>query len=163
MTLNATVPMDEDDDWTPARGLARAAIRGMIVAIVLAAVTGLVAYCLPFLVFNFWLRAALGFVLALIMFATVQNAAGMVGPRCTALAVGLTLLVLLSHHGVAAVHGMGTTNEVLIGWGFWLDPVVLGSYNISALIGVVFCAVLSHSAGASLDTLTDIVSMKVFR
>jgi hypothetical protein len=91
------------------------------------------------------------------MFGVVQSAAGMVGSRCSALAVALSLLVLASHHAVLAVHGLPTTSGTVADWGHWFHPVTLFLHNASALGGIGVGAALCHSAGVSLSTLTDLL------
>ena len=159
-TLNDPVPgYEEDDDWTPKGGLRRAIVRGTVTAAILAGALALVGYYVPELIINWRLRAALGFVVAWILFGVVQRAAGMIGGHCSALAVGLAVAVLLSNHVVFAIHGVPTSQATpFIGWRYWFAPGVLGFYNASGLLAVAGCALLRHSGNADARNLLDILN-----
>ena len=163
-TLNDPVPIDDKnwDEWTPHKGLIRAAIWGAVTALAIALVLGCVAYYAPHMLLRYTLRAAVAFGVAWILFSVVHHSAGMIGTRCTALVLALTLLVLLSNHMVFAINGVLTHKGVmLIGWSYWFAPAVIGVTNLSACIGAVGCAVLCHTGAADAGTLIDILNSKV--
>ena len=172
-TLNDP-PGDEDvraDDWTPAIGLRRGVVYGLIAAVVLALLLEPLAHHLPYMVLILWLRGPLAFGLAWILFQVVHRAAGMEDPRCSALVLGLTTLVLLSHHLVFAVEGVPYSPEdvdwwgipisiiaqivpnqggVLIGWQ-WCHPYALLALNVFPLLvgGGICVATCGGSHGLS--------------
>jgi hypothetical protein len=149
-------PEEPSHEWSPAQGLGRAAAAGLITAIVLVMFTGLVAALAPLIVLNGYVRAAGAFLITLILLARVQRVAGMAGWPCTALAVGLALLVLLSHHVCFALFGVQLRDGVLRG-AVWLSPATLLVANYLALVGVGFGAVLGHRGHALLDAVVDIL------
>jgi hypothetical protein len=149
-------PEDKQDDWSPAIGMRRAVLRACVVALIIGASLFPVDVYLPAVLLNFWIRLAVSFGTAWILFRVVQGAAGMVGWPCTALAVGLSLLVLLSNHVAFAVFGVPTRAGVVYGW-TWLHPATLLGCNVSSLIGVTFCAVMCHSGAAIGGTIVDLL------
>jgi hypothetical protein len=164
--LNDPVGYDEArgvDDWTPTRGLVRGALRGGIAAGVLAGLLAVLAVELPYAIIPLWVRAPLAFGVCWVLFQVVQRAAGMVGPPCTFLALGLAALVLLSNHVTFALHGVPVSEgverwwvipmslveeivpargDLLIGWS-WCHPyAVLTLSGLPLVLGGGFCAAL---------------------
>jgi len=163
-TLNDPVPIEEnDDDWSPGKGLARAGIRGTVTAAILAGALLPVAYYAPYVVLGALSQAAVGFAVAWILFSVVHRAAGMVGGRCSVLAITLTVVVLLSNHLIFAIHGVPTRQGLLlIGWLYWFDPLVLCVSNVWAVIGIAFCTSLRHSGGADASDLAGMLTRGVY-
>ncbi|MCK4342614.1 MAG: hypothetical protein KAY37_12930 [Phycisphaerae bacterium] len=102
-----------EDDWTPAIGLRRGLIAGLITAGLMALLMVPLTCVAPLMVLVIWLRAPLAFALMWILFRVIVNAAGMIDRRIIALTLGLTILVLISNHvplirqGVPALEGEG--------------------------------------------------------
>ena len=138
------------DDWTPAAGLRNAALRGVLVAGVLASVFAVLAATLPVVLLITALRTAFVFGVAWVLLRCVQRFAGMCGPACTALGLVLTFAVFLSNHLVWSIVGtpalpaqdswlifpaalvtevIPTVDHRLSGWR-WLHPYVLAVVNI---------------------------------
>lgn len=150
-------PSDADDyrdvPWTPAIGLRNAALRGGLVALLLAGLLVPASIYLPYMTIPWLLRGPLTVGIAWLMFKVVQDAAGMAGPACTALALALTAGVLVSQHLVFAACGvldLGSTDwwsfpagvlrllippdgGLLIGSG-WLHAYVVAAVNLPPLI-----------------------------
>lgn len=95
-----------DEPWSPVIGLRNAAVRGGIVAAILAVLLIPVSIYLPYMTIPWLLRAPVAIGVAWIMFKVVQDAAGMAGGPCTALALLLTFAVMLSQHLVWAACGV---------------------------------------------------------
>ncbi|MBN2561087.1 MAG: hypothetical protein JXQ75_09175 [Phycisphaerae bacterium] len=148
-------------EWSPVRALVGAAVWGLVLAVVFVGLTGPLAYYFPRVVLHMLLRTFLAFVVAWIMFATVQGAAGMVGTVCTTMALGLTALVLLSHHVVFAVHGvLGSAGQVVAGW-VWLHPVNLAIISgLPLLIGGGLCAAYCHRNGAHFSVIPEVLARR---
>ena len=159
-TLNDPVGGDEnpadDAEWTPQIGLRRAALRGAILCVVLCALTGLLAWFLPAVTINIYLRSFLAFVVAWLLFSLVQDAAGFVGFPVSAIAIGYTLIVLISHHVIFALHGVPSTKGVMIG-SIWLDPLVLFGVNFGPLGAIAFATALCHRGVPGGGVLTDLL------
>ncbi|MCP3903529.1 MAG: hypothetical protein GY715_07815 [Planctomycetes bacterium] len=134
-------------DWTPLRGLVRAAIAGSLAAFVLSAISFCVIAVAPTLFFYAILRVTIALIVTWILFGVVHNAAGMVGAACSVLAVILVTTVMLSHHAAWSVFGAPLSGEpeLVRGWAFWFSPGVLIGANLFAAIGVGFGTVLCHS------------------
>src|SRR5262245_51853311 len=132
--------LDQQDDWTPAKGIVRGLIAGVVCATVLAAILAPVAWYFPSVTTDMLLRAAFAFGVAWILFGAVHRAAGMVGWPCTWMVVVLTLLVMLSNHVVFAVHGVPLRDGTLQIGGMWFHPLILLTMNLGTLIGLGFCA-----------------------
>jgi len=143
----------EPDEWTPQKGLVRAASWGTATALVLAALLAPVAWFVPAVLTMMLLRIVLGVALVWILLGTVQSAAGFAGWPVTALGMVLTTLVLASNHIVFALHG-GPTKAGLVGGAMWLDPSVFGIVNAGPLFAVCAVAVLCHR-GVPGGALTD--------
>ncbi|MCK4343201.1 MAG: hypothetical protein KAY37_15925 [Phycisphaerae bacterium] len=154
-----------DEEWTPAIGLSRAAVQGLIAALILAALITSLTLFQPLFSISVWVRMILALIVAWILFRTVQNAAQMTGWRVTALVVGLTLLVMYSQHIVLAVHGapVGSAGECVRGW-VWLHPLVFVVGNAPSLIALPFVAVLLHrgSCPGGLEVLADVLTMGIW-
>jgi len=152
----------EEESWTPAAGLRRGLIHGLVVAVILALVLGFLGVWLMGMVIPWHMRSVLAFGVGWILFVVVQRAAGMVGRDVTTLAVGLTVLALVLQHAVFAVFGIidpvdaagwflfpvhivqglvGSHEGRLIGIG-WFHPLVLVAVNGFPVVGIVFAAVL---------------------
>lgn len=159
-TVIGTEPAGDAEPWSVGKGIFRGAIAGILTAIILAGLLAVLAWYLPLLAINVWLRTAIGFGVAWILLGRIQHSAGMVGRACTAIAITLALLTLLSNHVVFAIHGVPTRDgQDLIGMG-WLNPLVVLMANWSAMIGVAGCAWLRHDGGADGQTLIDILTMR---
>lgn len=148
------------EEWTAWRGLLRALLWGGLMTLILIAVLDLMAWAVPRLVLNWWLRMAMGFFVALTLFAVVHRAAGMAGGACTGLVVAFTLLVLISQHIVFALHGVLSTGVQADGW-MWLDPSIILLVNTPALVGIGFCAALCHGGGAVARAVSDILMQRM--
>jgi hypothetical protein len=149
-------PEPAEPDWTPASGLLRGAVYGLIVALGIAVLLVPVAKWAPTLLLNAYLRVALGFAVTGSLAAAVQRGAGMVGWPCTGLAVGLAVLVLVTNHVVFAICGVPTRSGLVVGWA-WLDPGVLFGMNLLALVGVGSAGALCHRGSDIVDTVVDIL------
>ena len=170
-------------EWSPRKGLVRAAVWGTMTTLLVAALLAPLALYAPGLLIDLLLRTAVAFVVAWVLLGVVQRAAGMVGVHCSLLAVGLTLIVLLSHHLIFAVHGVPHVRGIvgrhavyyawvfrdvltdqsglLLGWG-WLHPYVLANVNFVPLLAIAACALLCHRGGAGPDVLLGILRSRVF-
>lgn len=163
-TLN-DIPGDEsqadDAEWTPEIGERRAVIRGLLAAGLLALLLAPLTLVAPALVFPWHMRTVIAFGVAWVLFSVVQRAAGMVSVKINGLAIGLTLLVLLSTHVVFAIFGTpdaSGNNSILtfplqladryatinngraIGWG-WCNPELVVIANAVPLLGIGLAAV----------------------
>lgn len=159
--LNEPVGFDErpPDDWTPEKGLRRGLARGGAVALALAALTGLAAVFLPFLLIAWLPRCALALGVTWLLGEVMQRAAGMMSRRLGWAALLLTALLLVSHHALFALFGVGDTDGewwvfpaplvervipategVLRGWR-WFHPYVLLVVNAGPLVlSAILCA-----------------------
>lgn len=157
-TLNDPVEYDNGPhaDWTPTRGLVRGVIWGSVAALVITVLSAPIAIFAPHVLIIWLPRTAIAFAVAWILFGVVQRAAGMVGVPITAMVIGLTLLVLASHHFMFAVYGVPTTRGLSTGWE-WVGPVTLLFVNIGPLVGIAACTALRHSGGADSSVLADIL------
>ena len=153
----------EDAPWSPAGGLLRAGVWGVMTATGLAALTCVAAWYAPLATTHLFLRTFLTFVIAAVLFAVVQRRAGMVGAACTTMALVLTALVLVSHHVVFAIHGV-PTNRVdlaLVDWA-WLSPGAIFGLNVFPFaIGGGIGAVIWHRHGVNFHILSDIFSSHI--
>ncbi|TWT46055.1 hypothetical protein RAS1_25000 [Phycisphaerae bacterium RAS1] len=136
----------DDAEWTPAAGIRRGVVHGLIAATLLAAATMALAYFVPLLVLRGTLRSALAFLIAFVLFSVVQRAAGFVGWPCTLIVVAYSTLVLFSHHLVFAVRGVQLSQGVASGAG-WLAWPTLLIVNTIPMIFVAFCAMICHHGG----------------
>jgi len=167
-TLNDPLGCDEapeEAEWTPAIGLRRGALNGLLAAAILSILLVPLAAYLPYMIIIIWLRAPLAFGVAWVLCQVVQRGAGMVDVRCTLLALVLAALVLASSHVVFAVNGVvdaggvgewwvfpmyliedlvPQTDGYRIGWQ-WCHPYALLSLSaLPLLIGGGFCAALCN-------------------
>ncbi len=136
-----------------------ALIAGLVASVILAVLEAPLAWFLPSLAANWLLRSALAFFTAWILFEAVHRAAGMVGWPFSILVGILTVLVLVSHHVIFALHGMPTTHGVVAGW-TWFRPGVLLLLNGPPLVALLGCIWLRHDGGADLSTLLDILTLR---
>lgn len=95
-----------DSPWSPAIGLRNAAVRGGLIALIMSVLLIPVSIYLPYMTIPWLLRAPVALGLAWLMFRVVQDAAGMAGGPCTALALVLTFAIMLSQHLVWAANGV---------------------------------------------------------
>ena len=125
MPLNDPVGYEQStgDEWTPERGLRRGAAWGASAALTLGVLLGLLAVWLPLVLIPTALRLPLTLALTWLIMRVVQRGAGMVGRRCTIIAVSLVLAILLSHHVIFALVGVPMTAFTLESW--WLFPMTL--------------------------------------
>ena len=151
---------EEGPEWTPGRGLVRAAVHGAIATVLLAAVLSPAAWYVPLLTMHWGLGAAIAFGVAWILFGVVQRAAGMVGAAVTALAIVFTLLVLISQNAIVAVHGIPTSKGVIASLA-WISPVGFVVSRLASFVTVAFCAALRHDGGADGETLGWILRLPV--
>ncbi|MGD8453349.1 MAG: hypothetical protein PVJ57_16170 [Phycisphaerae bacterium] len=150
------------DEWTPLRGLCRAALRGLVLAGLLALPLAFLARTLPHLLILLAPRTMLAFGILWLLRRRVHRDAGMEEWRCSLLAACLAGLVLVSNHVVFALHGVAPsppgnyafafpmgplgdvvpcTNGLLIG-AMWLHPYALLIANTVPL----FAAIIITSA-----------------
>lgn len=125
MPLNEPVGYEPGaaDDWTPEKGLARAALHTGAAALLIGVVLGVLAIAAPPIVIMSGVRTPLAFVLVWLLAMVAERAAGMSGGVCTLLATGLTAALLLSHHVVWAVAGVTPVTFAIESW--WLFPMVV--------------------------------------
>ncbi len=161
MIDNTPNQIPENEEWTAWRGMLRALLWGGLMTLILIAVLDLTAWFVPPLVLNWWLRMAMGFFVALTLFAVVHRAAGMAGGACTGLVVAFTLLVLISQHIVFALHGVRSMTGVQVDGWTWLDPSIILFVNTPALVGIGFCAALCHGGGAVARAVSDILMQRM--
>jgi hypothetical protein len=161
-TLNEPLGwQDEDDkhgDWTPAIGLRRAVVYGLITSLLLVGILSLLAWLAPAFFSALWLRVAVGFAVAWALFGVVQRAAGMVGWLCTGLAVGLAALTLILPDTLALLAGANgaAQDDLAVGE---VVLLVLTYRALPSLIGILICAVLCHN-GAGIGALVSDVLMR---
>ncbi len=151
----------DEPEWTPEIAWRRALVWGGVAALVTTLVSAPVAWFFPYVLLIFIVRAFLALVVTWAVFAVVHRAAGMVGPRYSALGVALAVAVFLSHHIVIALHGLAAQPGLIAGVAY-LAPLTLLTDNISTFIGVGAGALLCYDGGGSLGTLTDILTQGVF-
>jgi hypothetical protein len=165
VALNDPIGYDEDrperEKWTPAQGLRRGALFGLIAMVVIILLLAPVAVYAPYVLIAWLPRSAIAFVVAWILFSVVQRAAGMAGWMVTALAVTLTLVVLLSHHVVFRIHSVPTHTGAPSGWES-LHPLTLVGLNLLPLILVGFCAALRHRGDGGLGAVSDVLNLFYF-
>jgi hypothetical protein len=162
--LNEPLPSDDGveplDDWTPWKGLRRAAVHGAIASVLAAALLGVIARYAPLVLLNVWIRLATGFFVTWTLFAVIHRAAGMVVYPCTAMAAAYALLVLFSQNAVLALHGVPGKDGVVAGW-IWLDPGALIAVNCLGLIGVGIGIALCHEGGAVWRSVVEILTSRI--
>lgn len=88
--------------WTPERGIAKAAVAGLIVAVIQAALLGVLAVHLPTMVYQLVLRTAISFGVCWLQLRTVEYFGGAAGWPFTTVAVVLSLLVMVSNFAFSA-------------------------------------------------------------
>lgn len=130
---------------------------GMLVALVLGGLLGLVAWYAPNMLLHWFLRAGVAFTVCWILFSVVHRAAKFIGAPCTALVVVLTLAIPFSHHVVFAIHGVptirgpGGVNENEL----WLNPTMMLIVNMPALAAIAFCAYYRHDGSAGGGSIVE--------
>lgn len=144
MPAEAYVMRRDEPEWTPARGMARGTMAGVLVAAGLGLAFYALAYGAPFVTLNFALRVAWSFGVTWIVFTVVQRAAGMVGWPVTILGVVLSMAVILASHAAYAQAGVPTRDGVVDGWARWFHPWNLFVANLPTFIGVGVCAWREH-------------------
>lgn len=112
-----------DDEWTPEKGFRRGAMWGVTAALAVGVLLGLLALWRPLVLIPTALRMPLTLALTWFLMRVVQRGAGMVGRRCTLIAVSLVLAILLSHHVIFALVGVPMASFTLEAW--WLFPMTL--------------------------------------
>lgn len=160
--------LDASDDidgaeWTPWKGIRRAAPRAFALSIFLSLVTMPVAYFFPLMLTQFYLRVAFSFIATWAMLAYVERCSGTVHWACTSLAVGLVILVLISHHAVWAIHGVPSyrTTATIIGWRAWMNPFsVLMISGWPLVIGGGFSTILHH-LGFGLKEFAELLNTSI--
>lgn len=155
-----TLGMESDDSWTPWQGIRRAVIWGGLVALLLAAGMAPLAWYVPYVVLNAWLRLAFAFGFTCLLFSLVHRKAGMAGGVCTLIVLVYVFLILFSQHLVFSIHGVPTSKGIVIGWQ-WCHPTVLLLVNWVPLLGVFLGVVLCHDGGAVSRTVVDILRTPV--
>lgn len=148
------------DDWSPARGLVRGAVAGLMAAVMLAGLADWLAWRAPLLAANGWLRTAASLGSMFVMFYVVHRASGMTGPPCTAIVVVLVALIAGSQHVVFALHGVPSTQGLVLGWE-WCAPEIMLLMNIWTIVGIAF-GVLLWRDGVSASSVVDIFRLKLW-
>jgi hypothetical protein len=151
---------ETEAEWTPGRGLLRALAWGGMACAVLLLLLDVLAWFAPLIVSNWWLRAAISFLVAVLLFAVVHRAAGMAGAACTGLVIGFCIVILLSQHFVFDVHGVLTARAVRVGGKIWLNPPVLFTVNVPALIGIALSVAFCHGGGTIARSISEILMSK---
>ena len=153
-----------DTTWSPGRGIIRALAAGLVAAVFVALALTPVAVFAPALLMNAVCRAATTFGVAWIIFAVVYSAAGMVGRPLTSIAVVYSLVAMLSNHVVWAVFGarVGDGGEVVAGWQYWFNPMVLVFPNIFVAISLTFCAALFRDGVPGSDLFSYLSTLPVW-
>lgn len=151
---------EERADWTPARGLLKGIVAGLVTAAILGVAADLFAWYAPLLALNIWLRGGASLLTMWLLFLVVHRAAGMTGPPCTAVVVVLVLLLAFSQHIVFALHGVESRMGRTAGWE-WCSLTVLAVANVSTAGGIIFGVLLWHD-GVSVRSLTDILTLRVW-
>ncbi|MFH1418981.1 MAG: hypothetical protein ABII12_11940 [Planctomycetota bacterium] len=142
--------VDGYEDWTPTRGLLGGFLTTLLVALVFAAVQGLLTYYAPRLTINGLLNAFGCFVLTWVLFAVMHRVSGQIGWIVTLLVVVLACLVIASKHIVLAQHGILTDRgELIAGWQ-WLHPMTIYTTNLIGWIGVAAGAALCRKGDSIL-------------
>jgi hypothetical protein len=112
-----------DDEWSPEKAVARAALYAGVAALLLGILLGMVAAWAPPIIVMAGLRVPIAFATAWLLAVIAERAAGMSGGPCTLIAVGLTAAILLSHHAILAVVGVSPVTLALESW--WLFPMAI--------------------------------------
>jgi hypothetical protein len=141
-------------EWTPARGLRRAAGRGMITAVILILLLLPIAKYAPPLLNLSWLQIALGFALTWILLGVVQNAAGIVGWPCTGLGCGFALLVLAAAHVAEALFAAPSANPSSLSS---IPAVAHALFYLPTFLGMIIAAMLCHRGTLGAGFLTDLL------
>ena len=151
--------------WTPMKGIRRAAVAGFVVSVVLSVVVGVLAAYAEALMMNAYFLTAFTVFIAWCLFLVIQSAAGMVGRVCTAMAVGYTMLILLTRNAVWAELGArgGENYELISGWDFWFHPIALLFMFLFPAIGLIFSSWLFRDGTPGSDFFGSILSMRVVR
>ncbi len=149
--------------WTPARGLCRAIVWGGLFALALAVLLTPAAVLAPMVVGSAVLRFFITVAVAWAMFGIVQSAAGMTGGLVTWLAATLTLLVMISNHIGWAIWGMPTSDaDVLIGWSYWFDPMVIAIGNMMVTAALVVVSPLFHDGAPGGEFFGEVASQRLW-
>lgn len=136
----------EEESWTPARGIAKGAVFGALVSVLLAGVVGVATYYLPVLTYHWLLGGAMGFFCTRILFSVVHWAAGMVGSVCTAMVWAGMSGVLFAKHAALVLSIMSTPgSSVTIGALFSIVGIFAFQYNCWIGVGI---ATLFYRDGA---------------
>jgi hypothetical protein len=151
----------EAPQWSPANGLVRGALWGLVACLILVALLAPLAWYAPLMVLQVLLRTAIGFGSAWILFGVIQRKTGLVGWPITGLAVAYALLVLFSHHVIFALHGVQSQTGVVAG-SVWLNPSVMCMQDLTAFGAIAICAALRHSGSAGAETLVDMLMQSVW-
>jgi hypothetical protein len=150
---------DEDfeaaTEWTPARGMIRGVIAGVAMAVALGAVADLLAWYAPLTAVQGVVRTGAALMSMWLLYWAVHKAAGMTGTACTALVVGLVIVIAVSQHVVFAVHGVPTSKGTVAGWE-WCSPIILVGLNMWTLFGIAFGVALWRD-GVSVESLVNIL------
>ncbi len=145
--------------WTPAQGLLRGVCWGLLWAVGLAGLLFPVAWYVPPVVLNIWLRASLGFLVAWILIGVIQDKSETIGTSVSAAGVVLALLVMLSNHFAFAMGGVWTRQGMLKG-SEWFSPFVLVWCNYSAVIGIGLATWYRHDGEADFWDLVYILTRR---
>jgi hypothetical protein len=152
---------DSTSEWTWIKGLRRAIVWGSAAAVLMAIGLDVGARHWPGVMLNYWVRAALAFAVAWILFSIIHRAAGMAGAICTALVSLLTAEAFVSQHWVFATYGVPTVSGRLIIGDVWLDPVTIMVTNMSTGIALVLATTLCHEGGSIWRTVVDILGARI--
>lgn len=176
-------------EWSESDGLRAAVRRGLVWAAFLAIPTGILAGAAPFFAIGCFVRGAVAFAVGWILFSVVHRAAGFAGVRCTLLACGLALVVMLSNHIVFAVvgtpamqhapdggdyemvlafpgqfvlraPGVLTTEAPRLSGLYWFSAYVVALTNLASFAGIGIVAALRHSGRMDFDSFADILGQR---
>lgn len=164
MNLNEPTPdVDTTNEvaWTPRRGLMRAAWRLAVVAVVAAALLWPITASFPIVILNAVFRSFVTLILAWIMYAVAQRAAGFVGLPVSLLAISAVLLVLLSTHVGFSIYGVPMRNGARVSGATWFSAAVLLGVNAVPGVVLVFATVLCDRFGVDWRTLVAILRQRV--
>ena len=150
--------------WTPRRGIVRALVLGFATAVFLSMLLAPIAVFAPAILINGVLRAVVSFVVGWLLFVAVHSAGGMTGGLLTSVAVFYAALVMLSNHVAWAVFGapLGDAGEIVTGWQYWFDPMLLGLLNIFVAIPLAFCAALCRDGAPGPDLFCYLSTLPVW-
>ncbi len=141
------------------RGLLRGLIWGFGIALIVGIGLAFVARYAPYLLVNAVLRVAFAFIVTWLLFAVVQEAAGMTGYLINTIVICSSLMVMLSHHVIWAVWGVPSADGLIIGFSVWFSPGALFIPSLFWCIGMIGCTALCHSGVPGPDIFGHIMTL----